>query len=184
MPKPAFFVDGYTELRAIQQICPGSTIRRLDTNGITVKMSAIAKAINVHFRLLNNRNYPIIVMIDREGREENCEVLIEQLKNCLKEIGLPLDQFYFGMCDRMIENWIIADHELMALRFGKNMGASEGAHGKATLKSLFSADLPYQETIHGVELLVEAKASNIAANSKSFAGFRGDFPVDCEWMNR
>jgi len=69
MINPAFIVDGYTELKIVQNICPGQPIKRTDLNGKSVTIVAMAKKIAWHIRLLGNRYYPIIILVDKEERE-------------------------------------------------------------------------------------------------------------------
>lgn len=182
MPRPAFFVDGFTEMRVLQRVCPSAVVRRLNLNGESVKIGAIAKAINLQFQLLNNRCHPIVVMIDREQRVETCNAIIAEMQAAMEAIGLPVDQFHIGVCDRMIENWITADRELIVERFGREIVVNDGDHGKAAIRQLFARDSPYQETVHGVELLVSASAQRIAERSESFRNFIHDFPLQCQWL--
>jgi hypothetical protein len=182
VPKPAFFVDGFTEMRVLQSICPTGVIRRLNMNGKDVKVSAIAKAVYMQYKLLGNKCYPIIVLIDREQRQATYEAIAQELCSEIEKLGMPLDQFHVGVCDRMIENWILADHELLLEKFGRVTHTADGEHGKGALRNLFTRDRPYQETVHGVELLLAASATRIAQRSASFASFVNQIPVQCAWL--
>ena len=72
MPDPAFLIEGHMEKKILQSVCPGVPIRRIECNGEDVAMSVMAKFIETHIRLLNNRYYPIVIIFDREGRESTC----------------------------------------------------------------------------------------------------------------
>ena len=184
MPKPAFFVDGYTEKLALERICKGAAIVRLNTNGKDVKIATIAKAIHLNYKILGNKCFPIVVLVDREGRSESYSEVKDVLVAEMTALDLPIDQFHVGVCDRMIENWIVSDLQLMEREFGTKPNLTEGMSGKGYLKKLFGRDRVYQETTHGVDLLVRAKASNISQNSQSFKSFAENFPVECHWLGR
>src|SRR5690554_816402 len=79
MINPAFIVDGFTEKLIIEKICPGKTIKRADINGKNVTLDAIAKKIASLIRLLNNRYHPIIILIDKEERNESISDIINSL---------------------------------------------------------------------------------------------------------
>ena len=96
MSRPAFFVDGQTEQRALHQLCPGNPIRLIGCNGKTVSLSAIAKRLATHIKLLNNRNYPIVVIIDRENRVENAETIKEELLSELRKLDIN-DEIFIGV---------------------------------------------------------------------------------------
>ena len=85
MSNPAFIVDGFTELKIIQNICPGRPVKRTDCNGKDVELDAIAKKIALHIRLLGNRYYPIIILVDKENRNISFEDMAEQLRQKLIE---------------------------------------------------------------------------------------------------
>jgi len=184
MSKPAFFVDGQTEQRALHKLCPGQPIRIIGCNGKTVTMEAIAKRLATHIKLLNNRNYPIVVLIDREGRHESVIEIKEQLEVEIAKFDLNLD-ILIGVCDRMIENWILADRE----NFKKYIGSKkklkektfEGLSGKSMLKKYYS---DYHETTDGVKLLSSSDPQILYDSSPSFNLFVNTIQeINCDWLN-
>lgn len=113
MSNPAFIVDGHTEQCFIRTICPGQPIQRTNLNGKNVTVEAISKKIASMIRLLGNRHYPIIVLVDREDRDQSFDELATELLNLLNQQGLTDQDIRIGFADRMIENWIIADFQLI-----------------------------------------------------------------------
>jgi hypothetical protein len=75
----AFIVDGVTEKRIVQGLCPGSPVRMTNLNGKGVTPAAIAKAVYSLISLLKGRHYPVFVICDREGRIETSAVIEEAL---------------------------------------------------------------------------------------------------------
>jgi len=119
MINPAFIVDGFTEKLIIQQLCPGRPISRTDLNGKNVTLDAIAKKIASLIRLFNNRNYPIVVLIDKEERDKSVREIIDSLHSKLEENGIVDCDVRIGVADRMIENWILAAPKNVHIHKGK-----------------------------------------------------------------
>lgn len=105
----AFLVDGHMEQKIAQRLCAGCPVRILNINGRDVQIHAIAKQVATQFRLLNNRYYPVVILIDREERDVSADDLAKALVNEAERQGVPRDQLIVGVADRMIENWILAD---------------------------------------------------------------------------
>jgi hypothetical protein len=185
MINPAFLVDGFTEKLLIEKICSGKKINRIGCNGNAVTMSAMAKRIASLIRLMNNRYYPIVILIDRETRVETCDEIQAALEKELQEAGIKED-IRVGICDRMIENWILADWESFIYnakveRVPKKPNGIEGAKGKSLIKSFLPA---YQETTNGVQLLYQANPESIYDNSRSFRCFVDKLKdIGCPWLN-
>lgn len=118
MPNPAFIVDGHTEQGLIGAICSGHPIQRTNLNGKNVTIDAIAKKISSMIRILGNRHYPIIILVDREERNETCNELANQLNASLIKEGINNLDIRIGFADRMIENWIIAPADARILSRG------------------------------------------------------------------
>lgn len=167
MSKPAFIVDGFTEKLILGKICPGNPIRRTDLNGNSVTIKAIANKISSLIRLLNNKYYPIIIVIDREDREQNCEEIIEQLETELIEKGHVNDNLRINVADKMLENWIIADWTKISDKEEKPQ-ETDGLRGSSIIKKHKGS---YGKTTDGVELFTKANPSIIYENSPSFKTF-------------
>ncbi len=83
----------------------------------------------------------------------------------------------------MIENWILADHELMAGTFGKAFVKRdyEGMNGKKILSNFLLPTI-YKETVHGVKLLKKVSVERAANNSHSLKRFLDILDMDCWWV--
>lgn len=182
MKGPAFFVDGHMEKRITQRICPGAPVRVLNINGRDVNLSAIAKQIATQFRLLGNRYYPVVALIDRETRAQSVSEIKLDLLSAVEVLGVPRDQLIVGVADRMIENWILADPS-------KICGLPEdlecdGCDGKSVLKHyLAKAEISYHETTVGVDLFCDADPFTVAKNSISFREFASVLRPYCSWLS-
>lgn len=93
MPQPAFIVEGDCEQRVVQRICPGTPVRILGRNGRDVTVDAMARQVDALSRRFINRNYPIVVIVDREQRNETAEQLSAQLIEKLESQGVDVSQF-------------------------------------------------------------------------------------------
>jgi hypothetical protein len=185
MPSPAFLVDRHMEVRILGKICPGAPARRLNINGSDVAIPAIAKRAGSLIRLLNNRYHPIFIKIDREGRSESAEEVEKELFKMILAEGVGSDQVVVSVCDRMIENWILADEELLLDRYGVDFTAqSEGNHGKRHLSELVKSRHEYHETTVGVELFCALSARRIVVRSQSFERLSVRLANVCDWIGR
>lgn len=182
MSSAAFLVDGHLEQYFIQQVCPDHPVHRINCNGHNVSLNAIAKHVASHCRLFNNRYYPIIVIIDREDRDETSVELCNSLIGLLRQEGVR-DLIIVGIADRMVENWILADQIVVKEHPNRRQLAPthpEGLHGKNEITKCFPQ---YHETTLGVDLLLKCKPSRIRKNSESFNRLYNQLPKKgCKWL--
>ena len=180
----AFLVDGNLEQKFIQRACPGNTVRRINCNGNAVAISAMVRRIATQCRLLGSKYYPIVVIIDREDRDTPSRDLCSEIIDGLREEGI-VDELIVGVADRMIENWILADSEIVCedANFQKTPPATcEGLDGKRVIGDCVRY---YHETTVGVELLLKCRASRIRQKSPSFAYLYDKLPKKgCRWLRR
>lgn len=180
MSNPAFIVDGFTEKLIIDKICPGKPIRRTDLNGKSVTIKAIANKISSLIRLLNNKYYPIIVVIDREDRQEDCVTIIDNLMDELKQKGHEHEDIRISVADKMIENWIIADWELIG-NIQEKPEVTDSLNGASEIKKKLGA---YGKTTDGVKLFLNANPVKVYNNSPSFKRFVDNLEdIDCYYTN-
>ena len=180
MPNPAFIVDGHTEQSFVSGVCPGHPVRRTNLNGKSVTISAIAKKVASIIRLLGNRHYPIIVLVDRETREQSCQELVELLNSELENEGLEDQDIRIGFPDRMIENWIIADFKLIGSDDHKPE-QTDGLNGASFIKKLKGS---YSKVIDGVKYLHSIDREIVYQESPSFRNFIDSLEdLDCEYLN-
>ena len=184
MNKIAFFVDGHLEKKFIQRACPNTVVRILNCNGKDVEMSAIAKRVATHCRLLKGKYYPIIVVIDREERTQSATELSDILIDEIRQNDVS-DEIIVGVADRMIENWILADEDCfsdMAKRKFRTCSITDGLHGKNQLTHCIGT---YHKTTTGVKLLLKCRPSVMKKRNLSFKEFIDKIPEEsCWWMSR
>ncbi|NQT71834.1 MAG: hypothetical protein HQ553_03565 [Chloroflexi bacterium] len=184
MPEAAFLVDGHLEQKFIKRACPRKRVQRINCNGRDVAILAIAVRIASQCRLWKGKYRPIIVILDREGRSETSTNIAEQLLAELRSLDVT-DEIKIGVADRMIENWILADHKMLCQVHQKRAEypvCVDGFNGKSVIRICVSG---YHEATVGVELLIGCTASEIRKNSPSFAEFSDQLPSDdCWWLCR
>lgn len=176
MSNPAFIVDGFTEKLVIGSLCPGRPVSRTDLNGKSVTLDAIANKISSLIRLFNNRHYPIIIVIDREQRVENCEDLCVSLSEKLINLGFTDQDIRICFADRMFENWIIADWQVLECKNNKPEN-TDGLRGSAEIKKALGN---YNKTTDGVELFLKCNLETVYNCSLSFKKFVDLLPdINC-----
>lgn len=182
---PAFFVDGQMEQKFIQNICPKAKVQLINCNGDDVKLEAIADRLASLIRLMRQRFSPVIVIIDREKRQQSAEQVQIELKSLLEQRGVDVEVM-IGVADRMMENWILADEELKVELSGETRGRDfEGIDGKQEIKKWIR---PYHETVQGVALLRRCRPSRMQSSDsfrKFFEQLRKDKSLkECWWINQ
>lgn len=170
MSNPAFIVDGYTEMRIIQQIHPVKhlPIRRTDLNGKNVSIKAIAAKIASIIRSLGNRYYPIIILVDREKRAISFLEMCIQIRAELLLNGITDQDLRIGVPDRMIENWLIADWVNLTGDAAKEPNETDGINGASLIKNLRGS---YDKINDGVEIVSSCNFEKVYAKSPSFKYF-------------
>lgn len=171
MNEVGFIVDGFMEKRIVEHICPRAPVNRLDLNGKSVSIEAIARKAATYARILRRRCLRVIIVVDREARKESSQSIARELSERIAAEGV--DDFVIAVSDRMSENWMLADlrgvERYLSLPSGTLGGTYEGSNGKATLKSLFRAQSrSYQETLDGADLFCSCDPKTIASTSESF----------------
>lgn len=166
MNNPAFIVDGFTEKLIIQKICPGKPIRRTDLNGKNVQLCALAKKIASIIRILGDNYSPIVIIVDKEKRDISYNAMISTLEELLKKEGVISD-FILGVPDIMIENWMIADWDILETDENKPTH-TDGSNGSSIIKKIKKT---YNKTTDGVSYFLKTNPNNIYNNSPSFRSF-------------
>jgi hypothetical protein len=182
MPDPAFIVEGHMEQLIVQKLCPRIPVQRLEINGDDAEIAAIVDRIESIFRILNNRFYPVCVVFDREGRQEDSMAIVAAVEAELVARQLDASQFRIAVCDRMIENWILADKDLLAKRYNhaENI-CCEGLNGKGVLRKICEGVERYRETTVGVRLFQSASVRAMYEGSASFKQFVDKIDFECWW---
>jgi hypothetical protein len=177
--KPAFLVDGVTEQKFIQNVCKDRPVKIINCNGDTVSAEAIAKRAASLIRLWSGRCFPIIILVDRESRNESAEDFSATLINAIRAEGV-MDHLVVGVADRMIENWMLGDPAIWP---GETILENvDGFRGSSLVRSRLPK---YGKAANGPSLLIRCKASEIAARSKSFRNFIDQLAgLRCAWLRR
>lgn len=171
MTRPAFLVEGHMEQRILRNICPGAPARRIGCNGDNVSLRVMSKFIASQIRLLGNRHHPIIIIFDREDRQESSEELAADLLGLLHEVGLDDQDIRIFVADRDVEDWILKDMETLKARTGVDPG--EGVFlRKGGLIRLLSQRVAYHETTVGVDLFLASNKERIAQSCQIFNALR------------
>lgn len=186
--RPAFLVEGHFEQAFIQNACPGAPVRRIGCNGDDVSIAALAKRVGTHARLLQRKYDPLVVIFDRERREESAQQLERALLEALQLEGISAT-ILIGIPDRDIEVWLLADPEVFreCAQLPSEVGCKpcEGYKGKAAIKQLLGSGRTYIESIDGPQWLKKARATEIRKNSPSFARlFKTLSKLDCWWLKQ
>jgi len=172
-------VDGHTEQRFIQQICPGRPVQRLGLNGNTVSASAIAKRAATQIRLWGGKYYPIVLVIDHEDRIVTPADFSGQISDSFISEGIKED-VRICVAMRMIENWIIADAETVG--WMDPPSSVDGLHGANVLKKILGQ---YDKAGDGPDLLGACRPSKIALRSSSFESAKKLLSdISCHWLAR
>jgi hypothetical protein len=163
-------------------------VQKINCNGDDVSLEAISKRVGSLARLLHKRHSPLVIVFDRERREESSEQIESQFRDLLKreEIQVPI---IVGIPDRDTENWILADAEMFAysakIKIGAVEGSVEGKKGKSVIKSAIGQNRSYVETIDGVAWLKTARPSVMKQNSPSFRRFVDALSnFHCWWLKQ
>ena len=179
MPNPAFIVDGHTEQCLIGAICPGQPIQRTNLNGNCVSIQAIAKKVASMIKLLGNRHYPIIILVDREGREQSCNELATELNDEILALGVNNQDIRIGFADRMIENWIVADFQLID-DVNNKPAQTDGINGASLIKKHKGS---YKKIIDGVKLLLSIDKAKVYCESPSYKNFIDNLNgLECDYL--
>ncbi len=182
MSNPAFIIEGFMEMKILQNICQKSIpIRRLDCNSIYVTIEKMAEKIIGKINTLRDKYYPIIVVVDREDRDICYKAMAEKLYDyIMKNKNMKNQDIRIAVADRMTENWILAD---LKCKDTSNLfpQQTDGIDGKSFITKHINKN--YRETSDGVDYFKNAKAQNIFQHSDSFKYFFEQVKdLDCDFF--
>ena len=161
MFNPAFIVEGQMEQRIIGKLCPGQPIRRLGCNGDGVAIARVCDFIETQVRTLGNRNHPIIVLFDREERDQTVAEIRTEIVATLVGKGLGDHDIRVFVADRETEDWYLLDTESICDYYGLKKPIVK-LFGKAGLARLLKPAVDYHETSIGVELFTVVSKEKIS----------------------
>ena len=182
--RPAIIVDGQMEQRIVQQICPGLPVRLLNCNGKCVEVEAIVKRVASHQRLLKCC-FPVVVVIDREERIPSAEDFRDEIVAGLG-VECPGIDIRVVVCDRMTENWMLADAASLGngeFDINKVPVETEGIHGKNAIGRCLPDGRRYHETTDGVDMFLKCRPERISRRSASFRNLISALEgIPCDWL--
>ena len=128
-----------------------------------------------------------IVWLDKERRAEPAEVIEATIMERLVVKGADPDKTVVCVPDRMTENVILADEQLIRSQFQLPgyVYELEGRGGKHHLEALFAAkQINYKETSHGADLLKRVRLVRAAQKNKAAKKLLDAVPIDCWWKDQ
>lgn len=182
----AFIVDGLTEKKIVQSICPNVPVRMTQLNGRDVSIETIAKAVATLYRTYKGRHFPVFVILDREARSISSEQMKVAVVGALAGHDIPSDQIIVCCPDRMIENWMLSDDIYFARALGcDSSDLLDGCYGKVEFRRLLrNQGRTYHEIRVGVEVFRRVCPVRVAGRSVSFARFAKRAGPYCAWVRR
>lgn len=155
------------------------------SNGVGWTTAAMAQQITAFYKARNFNGDGVIVWIDREKREESSQEIYDIIKTSLVSAGAADNRVHVLIADRMSENIILADENLIRQEIGDDhyVYDCEGTHGKHRLSELLKASgKQYKETSTGVSLLKKVRLVNSAEKSDSVARLTATLDLPCWWF--
>ena len=187
MPEPMFLVEGNMEKKFLQKVCGEKCAIGKIRNGKTITIPAMAEQIVKRIKFYKKWNcHPIVILVDLERRSGTWSEMEKDLRAEIKNLGYDPSEFKIGIADRMIENWILADHDLMNDEFKGIFDERnyDGENGKKILKNLIGEG-SYKKTTRGVELLRKMNVRRASRNSESLKSFIETLDgIDCWWLSK
>lgn len=155
------------------------------SNGKTISAEQLALNIASLYRAKSTLPDYIVVWVDGEGRLMPCADIRALIWHSMLEAGAPADRLRVGVADKMSENWILADQQMIQEEFGdpSYTYAGDGINGKHALKQLCAAaNITYKETKIGSSLLKKMRLERSAQNSPSAHDFALTVNTGCWWL--
>jgi len=152
-------------------------------NGKRTPVQHIIDAIVDSLECFGGDERNVVILVDREKRTETAKNISTSLFSVLSP-KFPSMKFHIGVSDRHIENWIVADEELMCeiYKLNNHTYCGDGNFGDPQLYELCT-----NKSIGHVDrakLLKSARASRIATQSASFKSFHDTIDFDWYWAAR
>jgi len=156
------------------------------SNGKSWTIDAIANQITSKYVTKNYNPDIIIVWLDREDESRPADSMKIKIREALGACGVELNIIHILIPNRMSENIILSDNEVMREVFNdpNYYYKYEGENGKGILKDMYrNKNCSYKETAQGAMLLKKIRINRCALNSKSVKDFYDNFPLkNCWWI--
>lgn len=156
------------------------------SNGSGWTVEAMSKQISSKFYTKNMNADFVIVWIDKEKQACGIEDYKAAILKSLVDRGADPAKVHICMPDKMTENIILADEDMVRQYFAIDdyQYAGDGTNGKSIMKELFKGKGEnYKETYDGVRLLKKVRISRAARSSKSAAEFYEGLKLPCWWLS-
>ena len=193
MSNPAFIVEGDQERKIVKKLCGNCRIPKIG-NGDDFPISKIAEIICSHIKSFNNRYYPIVVIFDREQRNESVDTIISNVKNYLKKEKVT-DEVIIGIPDRSLESWIMPFINEEGSFVTEPVSNFDGYKCKNELNSIIingnkkgkNNYRDYHETGSGVDMflkhVVPEKLAKVSPSFEKFYVETKKYLPNCQWFN-
>jgi hypothetical protein len=178
------FVEGTMERNFLNQNFPYAHVITLQ-NGDSWSVERLCEQIESKFKVYGGNPDIVVVWLDREHRIETASAMKQKLRDNLKDRKLCGCKIAVCVTDRMSENMILADSELIKAEFGIDDYSyiGDGHNGKSFLKQLYkNVSKNYRETVHGIHLLKKIRLSKAALESIFVKEFLDELTLDCWWI--
>jgi len=183
MERIVALVEGHMETHFVNSTYANAIVQRPFPNGDDVELDLIIEAINDQLETVGGEITKVIVLMDREGRKLNPKEIADFVLAGIAPNN-PGRQFYIGVSDREVENWILADEQSVSVMCGRAnyQYDAEGRNGKGVLQKLTNGiDLGYRDK---ASLLKASYASRIKEKSPSFELFLNSIDFNWWWSER
>ncbi|MFD1744178.1 DUF4276 family protein [Rhizobium helianthi] len=180
------FIEGTMERMFVNNNFPNVHVIPIQ-NGDSWTVESLAKRIVSMFKTKNMETDKIVVWLDRESQVRSSDEIRQIIASAFQGIGVEEHKLAIFIPDKMTENLILADEDLIRSEFGIEDYSypGDGTHGKSELKNLYEnyKKKKYKETDHGVQLLKKTHLSRACQASPPVQQLRDALPQNC-WWNR
>jgi len=155
------------------------------SNGKSWSLDALCAQIGTKYAVLSRRADRVVVWLDREKHPWQPSEVTKRIKYELQSKGVAPHTVCVCIPDRMTENVILADEELIRKEFSLESYSypGDGTDGKKILHDIHKqADKSYSEIIQGSVLLKKVRLVKAAVNSSSLSQFIDDLNLPCWWI--
>lgn len=153
-------------------------------NGSSWSIDAMCNQIVSNFRLIAYEPDFIVVWFDREDSLIDSATISQKITESLAAEGIQSSRLSVCIPDKMTENVILADEEVIRNEFGAPdyIYGGDGSNGKSIISKMYrEIGINYKETYHGAKLLKKVRLSRSAQLSEVSAHFLEGLTPDCWW---
>jgi hypothetical protein len=163
-PKILAFIEGTMERLFVNNNFHYVEVISL-SNGSGWTIEALCKQIGSKWTVRNGHPDFVVVWLDLENQSCSANSFRAEIRSELESRGVDPSRLSIFVADKMTENIILADDEIISTEFGIDFEYEhEGQNGKHILSELFlsATNRHYKETFDGVRLLKKIPPSTIS----------------------